>query len=337
MVKTVMLMGIILVIVLIIVYLIYISLKFLKKGLQKVCNLNRKIDNLYYFTSRNHQTLVDMNTQNINLTNYNFDDSWSANDPRICHALGEIDGVLLTECEEAFEKHYKEGFRVFELDFRLTRDGVPVVVHDWELFNHGMISNAYTPRNIFNMEHSMYYQEFSNAKVLGKYTTLTMERFVGLANKYSDARFIISAKSVDLQYDDDVRTIFRGLFSTTDKINPDIKKRYILNAFSFEFLHQAMNEFRFTSAVYRCYHFLHPLVLAEQLKKCGVSIVIMDYNNRNYCRVLHDNGVKIIGFIVTKNSKANIKNMKDRQVQNWLRSDVDMFMTQFGGDFNEKI
>lgn len=320
--RTIIFIGIILIVVILIACFIYTAMKYIKKGLLKVRILNHKIESLYYFTSKNYQMLVDMNKQNENPISYKFDDSWSENDPRICHALGEIDGVLLTECEEAFEKHYNEGIRVFELDFRLTQDGVPVVLHDWKTFNNGMFSKANITQNTLNVAHTMSYQEFANVKVLGKYTTLTMERFVDLAYKYSDAKFIISVKSVNQQYNDDVRTIFRELFRVTDKVDPVIKNRYILHVYSFEFLHQTMKEYPFISAVYRCCHLLHPLVLVEELKKCGISIVTLLDGDREYCKILRDNGIKIIRVVTNKKMQGSSALYK-------LKCDADMLMTPF--------
>lgn len=318
--KTIILIVIILTII--IVCLLCVAFKFIKKCLEKARILNRKIDKIYYYISRNHQMMVEMNTHNEYPISYKFDDSWSDNNPRICWALGEIDGVLLTECKEAFEKSYKEGFKVFELDFRLSRDGVPVVLHDWKTFNNGMFSKANTTKNTLNIDYTMSYQEFANAKVLDKYTTLTMERFVSLANEYSDARFIISVKSVNQQYSDDVRTIFRELFRMTDKVNPEIKKRYILHAYSFEFLNQAMKEYMFTSAIYRCYQPIHPLVLVEELKKCGISIVTLLDGDRGYCKIFRDNGIKVIRVVTNKKMQGSSAIHK-------LKCDADMLMTPF--------
>ena len=119
----------------------------------------------------------------------------------------------------------------------------------------------------------------------------------------------------------------------TDKIKPDIKKRYILHAYSFEFLYSVMNEFKFNSAVYRGVNFIHPNVLAEELKRCGITTTTTTsvvYARRDYCKILHDNGIKIIGCVVTKD-------IKNRLIREWIKSDVDMLMVPFGRNFNEKI
>ncbi|MDR3091269.1 MAG: hypothetical protein LBU36_03585 [Clostridiales bacterium] len=52
----------------------------------------------------------------------------------IAHAGGGIDGKDGTNSREAVELNYSLGHRVFELDFKLTRDGSVAVVHDWALY-----------------------------------------------------------------------------------------------------------------------------------------------------------------------------------------------------------
>ena len=49
----------------------------------------------------------------------------------IAHAGGEIYGLKLTNSRQALDLSYKRGFRLIELDFEWTSDGVPVIVHDW--------------------------------------------------------------------------------------------------------------------------------------------------------------------------------------------------------------
>lgn len=49
----------------------------------------------------------------------------------IAHAGGEIEGHTYTNSLDALRLNYERGFRVFELDFRRTKDGAIVAVHDW--------------------------------------------------------------------------------------------------------------------------------------------------------------------------------------------------------------
>ena len=50
----------------------------------------------------------------------------------IAHAGGAIYGYRLTNSLEALDSAYAQGFRFIELDFSLSADGEPVLIHDWE-------------------------------------------------------------------------------------------------------------------------------------------------------------------------------------------------------------
>ena len=83
----------------------------------------------------------------------------------IAHAGGAIDGLNYTNSLEAMNNSYEKGFRLFEIDFRLTSDDIFVAVHDWDEWktftNHkgevpvsldtflaSKIANRYTPLDI---------------------------------------------------------------------------------------------------------------------------------------------------------------------------------------------
>ena len=51
---------------------------------------------------------------------------------RIAHAGGQIENETYTNSLEALNANFKEGFRVFEIDFSWTTDTQLVCLHDWE-------------------------------------------------------------------------------------------------------------------------------------------------------------------------------------------------------------
>lgn len=57
-----------------------------------------------------------------------------AKDPHalVAHAGGAIYGFKYTNSLEALQNSYKNGFKLIELDFEWTEDGVPVAIHDWD-------------------------------------------------------------------------------------------------------------------------------------------------------------------------------------------------------------
>lgn len=308
------------------------TVNLIKKAKIRLFMLENKLEETYYFSSRNNQLLSEIKSKQ-DTPCFKFDYSWCENNTVICHALGEIDNVLFTECKEAFEKHYNEGCRVFELDFSLTSDNMPVVIHDWNTFNDGMVKDMTVTNSLYTTNKILTNDEFAQTKILGKYTTLTLDRFISLAEKYKDAYFIISTKSAaNIPYGEYVQIIFSKLFQKTDEIDPEIKKRYILHAYSFDYLKKTMQDFSFTSAVYRCLHYPHPLALTTELKRYGIGAVTIPRTIYSYdqCNIFHDNGIKIIGCVVGK--KTN-----DYRFNYWKKFNADMLMTPLGGKINEKI
>lgn len=107
----------------------------------------------------------------------------------IAHSMGGIDGMDYTNSKEAFLFNYEKGYRVFEVDFRKTSDGVLVVRHDWRKNDR----DAYTKKNIPTAE------EFLSSPLYGKYTALSFTDVLKLAQEYPDAYFITDTKQADLQ------------------------------------------------------------------------------------------------------------------------------------------
>lgn len=299
-----------------------------------VCDVKKKmqgikvqIEEIYYFISENNRLLSKLEDVQQKLPTYHFDYSWSINNPIICHALGEIDGIMFTESKEAFEKHYNNGSRIFELDFSLTADREPVVLHDWSNFQEGNPTGLANEN--FSMAQAMPLADFEQVKILGKYTPITLKGVIQLAQQYGDVYFIISVKSMNQQYNEDVRLIFHKLFNLAMAADETLWERFILHAYSMEFLHRTMEEFRFKSAIYRLRRYIHPMILAEQLKGCGIAMITTTIDEcqwgENYLHILHENDIKVI-FCSLKDKKT----MSNRL----LRDDIDMVMTPYGEDIH---
>lgn len=285
---------------------IYCFAKYAKKLKRIIKTIQGQISEIYYMMSDTSASHMDAGRM------YKLDNTWSNDNPVICHALGEIDGYLFTESREAFEKHYEAGSRVFELDFGLTSDREVVVLHDWE----GYFGRVLT------------LEEFKRVKILGKYTPLTLKAFIAMADKYQEARFIISVKSGSpagsQEYNEDIRLIFNRIFSEAGAVNNDLTKRFILHAYSVEFLNAAMSEFDFKSVIYRLQNNIHPAVLARVLAECGVTAVTVTkewYWSREYIGILHTNGIKLIACDLSKINTAK---------KHFKHYHPDMMMTPYG-------
>lgn len=104
----------------------------------------------------------------------------------IIHAGGEIDGIFGTNSLEALEATYAKGYRVVEMDFVLSSDGVPVCLHDW----------AYSPE--FSGS-PMTEEEFVSVDIHGKYTALTLDMLAAWMVSRSDAYVVTDIKENNVE------------------------------------------------------------------------------------------------------------------------------------------
>ena len=102
----------------------------------------------------------------------------------ITHALGAIDGVAYTNSLDAFLDNYRQGCRVFEVDFDLVDDHL-ICCHDETMFKRFVGNQDYT------------YENFMRSKLLGKYTTLDIQGVSQLLRDYQDIWIITDTKYSD--------------------------------------------------------------------------------------------------------------------------------------------
>lgn len=93
-------------------------------------------------------------------------DAYIDNMNYVIHAGGEVDGVSGTNSLEALKNSFLYGYRFMEMDFNFTSDEKLVCIHDWDL------DYCLTNKGVGE---AMSYNDFVNAKVEGKYTTVTAD------------------------------------------------------------------------------------------------------------------------------------------------------------------
>ena len=102
----------------------------------------------------------------------------------VAHAFGEIDGVFYTDSRDAFLLNYERGFRTFEVDLVLLRDGSAFCAHDGSEWMYGL-DKPFTETTA---------AELTGRLCLGKYTPLTGSDLLDLIDEYTDACFLLDAK-----------------------------------------------------------------------------------------------------------------------------------------------
>ena len=102
----------------------------------------------------------------------------------VAHAFGGIDGNFYTNSREAFVLNYEKGFRTFEVDLVLLKDGSAFCAHDGAEWMYGL-DKPFLQTTA---------DELSGRACLGKYTPLTGTELLDLACEYTDASFFLHTK-----------------------------------------------------------------------------------------------------------------------------------------------
>ena len=220
----------------------------------------------------------------------------------ISHAMGRIDDYDYTNSQEAFELAYANGHKVFEVDFSITADGKIVLKHDWEN-SHGLpeFENGYIPT----------YEEFMDARIWGKYTTLGLEDLFQIMLQYDDIYIVTDSKSGKYaEVISEFETLNETLQYFTDKEQEHIKSHLII---------QLYNNDMYT-AVESINHFEHYIYTLYQkgidtlddtigfCKEKDIPVVVMPDNwwNDEINKALHKNGLKVYLHTLNDGEEVNV-------------------------------
>lgn len=147
----------------------------------------------------------------------------------IAHAGGAIDGHVHTNSREALEQAVSDGYTYIEFDLLLTSDSVLVAARSWEEFNR---ITGHEEKG----DSAPSFAEFTSRLIHGKYTPLSADEING---------YFMSTP---------------GICLVTDKISapellakyfPALKKRMVVEAFSYEHYNRLVEEGYFR-VLYSC-------------------------------------------------------------------------------------
>lgn len=120
----------------------------------------------------------------------------------VIHAGGVIGGFSGSNSLEALNASYEKGHRFFELDFLLSSDGIPICLHTWsEEYGAGLGGASITA------------EAFSQVKIFGRYTSVTLDRLSSWMGEHPDAYIVTDVK-------DDNITVLRTIAQKHPEIMP---------------------------------------------------------------------------------------------------------------------
>ena len=201
---------------------------------------------------------------------------YNGNDHLIAHAGGAIDGNVYTNSREAVEGSILEGQKFIEIDLIKTSDGAYIAGHDWELVNEmtGKKDQKDKPQSL---------DEYKNAKILNKYTTMDEFDVAKLMDKHPNWVMLID-KARDIKH-------LAKTFANKDRI--------ILQVYGLHGYFKAL-KYGFKNPVLRLKGGRRGIkeiykVAMNWLNIKGVILGEKSFNkNMDYIKELHDKGVAVI-------------------------------------------
>lgn len=182
------------------------------------------------------------------------------------HACGGIDDKSYTNSYDALVKNYDEGCRLFEIDFCLTADGVPVCAHDWDwtyqVMNLPLVEvepeeqdetteTADAGTEPEKVAVPLTLEEFKSNTIYEKYTPMSFEELVAFMSKHDDMYVITDTKNVR---DPEVTDMFQGFVDVASKSDITVLDRIIPQIYNNEMYDIISGIYDWKSVVYTFYN-----------------------------------------------------------------------------------
>ena len=127
----------------------------------------------------------------------------------IAHAGGAIAGFRYTNCREALDNSYENGYRFFEVDIDLTSDGYPVLIHDWDSMAERMLLSPGKRTR----------EEFLSSKSFLNLTLMDLDGLCAWLGSHGDAVIVTDIKDNNYEI---LKTLAEGWPELLDRVIPQI-------------------------------------------------------------------------------------------------------------------
>ena len=207
----------------------------------------------------------------------------------ISHAMGGIGGYDYSNCLEAFKENYREGYRIFEVDFQYTSDGKLVLWHKWDNRFSSKYKAGYKPT----------YAQFMNSRIYDKYTPMDVERLLKLMDEYPNARIVTDTKYTEIST---VKKQFNFIVSTARELGiSDVLDRFIVEVYNYDMFNAVKKIYPFKEymmILYKAYKQAPSTSkmksLAKYCKENGIKTIAMNYKwwKSSYAPILESYGIE---------------------------------------------
>ena len=278
-------------------------------------------DGELYVPREEMEQLLGMNISGDEKSGYSLEEqsvkahAWTSSEvPLIAHAAGgfleqQADGQRVqhtyTNAREPFVESYNKGFRVIEMDFQMSKDGVLCALHGWKDFGGKMNSD-----------------EFAKVKVDGQYTTMTMEDVLRGLSVNRDLYLVTDMKSYKWS-DKKVKKRYREIYDMAveyggeqlaDRIIPQIYEQS-----EYDIIKEVYNWSSIIYTLYKAGEVTNEEVVSFVEEKDDIPVVTVPQGrvSLEFSELLHDAGKMV--YTHTINDTDNL--------YEWMNKGVDGFYT----------
>ena len=246
------------------------------------------------------EKFIDNTNTDINISAVNIERdlgayNWIKSSRVVAHALGGINKANYTNSYDAFMENYNKGFRVFEVDLVMTRDGHLVARHDWHLdrlraFKQSIPFNFAALKTLgfssttdgLKLDMALSREEFKNRLIYEKYKPLDFVDIVKLMEKYPDVYIITDTKGTTKE---EIEPTFKYIVSQTKNVNPEILNRIIPQIYNEDMLKIIKDIHDFKSPIYTMYQLEN--VVEEDVvkfaKENNIKVIVMGKKSCTTC------------------------------------------------------
>lgn len=207
-------------------------------------------------------------------------EDWNHTYRVMAHALGGIDNYDYTNSLEAFYQNYNAGTRLFEIDLDTTSDGDICLIHTWEDFRNKLTD--------IGGDWPMSTEEFKQAKIHGKYTTVMFKDLLKLMEEIPDFYIIIDSKTFDIEGSE---VMYDRMMDEVNTVNPELVKRIVPQAYTPD-MYDFLNEnYDFDKIIFTLYHYYvdsDGQKIYAFVKDRKVPVVVMHMDNEWATKVITD-------------------------------------------------
>ena len=220
----------------------------------------------------------------------------------IGHAFYGVDNIDYTNSKEAFKKGYDNGIKIMEVDFLFTSDRKLVLNHFWE-------DSVWESSN-----------DFLNKKVIGKYTSMSLDDLLELMSYYKDVYIVIDTKESEYNHGNDLIDVYKEIINKTVAYDEDLLDKFIPQIYNFDSYKEINKLYKFKNNMFSIYKFSinnNPNLIKFITYYClfyDIDSIVIPYEYIEYGIINKDT----IEFIRSKNINVFINTINDKNLYNEL-------------------